>query len=87
MPAGASCWGWTSSPGGSTAVTVGSDGELSLFRQYWVPGTVGAIVPVEGDEGWMVAAGRGFVLLCPDGWLRPIVPGRARGYPDERRRL
>jgi sugar lactone lactonase YvrE len=53
---------------------IATDGELSLFRQYWVPGTVGAIVPVEGDEGWMVSAGRGFALLYPDGMLRPIVP-------------
>ncbi len=52
---------------------VGIDGELSLVREYWVPGTVGAIVPVQGDEGWMVAAGRGFVLLRPNGSLRPIV--------------
>jgi sugar lactone lactonase YvrE len=52
---------------------IGFDGELSLLHEYWVPGTVGAIVPVQGDEGWVVAAGRGFVLLRPDGWLRPIV--------------
>jgi sugar lactone lactonase YvrE len=52
---------------------VGVDGELSLLRHYWIPGTVGAVVPVQGDEGWVVAAGRGFVLLSPDGWLRPIV--------------
>jgi sugar lactone lactonase YvrE len=53
---------------------IASDGGLSLAREYWVPGTVGAIVPVEGDEGWLVAAGRGFVLLAPDGSLRPITP-------------
>ncbi len=53
---------------------VASDGELSVVREYWVPGTVGAIVPVEGDDGWVVSAGRGFVLLAPDGSLRPIAP-------------
>jgi sugar lactone lactonase YvrE len=53
---------------------VADDGSLSLVRDYWVPGTVGAIVPVQDDEGWMVAAGRGFVHLRPDGSLRPIVP-------------
>ncbi len=52
---------------------IADDGGLSVLRHYWVPGTVGAIVPVQGDEGWMIAAGRGFVLLSPDGSLRPIV--------------
>jgi sugar lactone lactonase YvrE len=58
---------------------VGDDGGLSLIRPYWVPGTVGAIVPIKGDEGWLVSAGRGFVLLRPDGWLRPIVQVAAVG--------
>ena len=53
---------------------VESDGELTLVREYWVPATVGAIVPVAVDEGWVVSAGRGFVLLAPDGSLRPIAP-------------
>ncbi len=51
---------------------VGEGGELSLIRDYWVPGTVGAVVPVDGDEGWILAAGRGFVHLAPDGSLRPL---------------
>jgi sugar lactone lactonase YvrE len=29
--------------------------------------TVGAITPVDGDDGWLLAAGRGFVQLTPDG--------------------
>ena len=52
---------------------VDEDGGLSLVRAYQVPGTVGAIVPVQDDEGWILAAGRGFVHLSPDGDLRPIV--------------
>ena len=32
-----------------------------------VPGTVGAIAPIEGNEGWLLAAGRGFVHLRPYG--------------------
>jgi sugar lactone lactonase YvrE len=48
------------------------NGGLSLVREYWVPGTVGAIAPMHGDDGWMLAAGRGFVHLSPDGWLRPV---------------
>jgi sugar lactone lactonase YvrE len=47
-------------------------GDLSLLRRYWVPGTVGAVVPSGGDDGWMMAAGRGFVHLSPEGALRPI---------------
>jgi sugar lactone lactonase YvrE len=37
-----------------------------------VPGTIGAITPIEGDDGWLLAAGRGFVHLLPDGAQRPI---------------
>ena len=52
---------------------VADDGGLSLVRGYTVPGTVGAVAPVEGDEGWILAAGRGFVQLSPDGSLRSIL--------------
>ena len=51
---------------------VADDGGLSPVRTYQVPGTVGAIAPVQGDEGWLLAAGRGFVHLSPDGSLRPL---------------
>jgi sugar lactone lactonase YvrE len=51
---------------------VTDEGDLTLVRAYTVPGTVGAIAPVEGDEGWVLAAGPGFVHLSPDGLLRPI---------------
>ncbi len=44
-------------------------GDLSLIREYEVPGTVGAVAPVRGDEGWILAAGRSFVRLSPDGSL------------------
>ncbi len=48
-------------------------GALSLVREYWVPGTVGAVAPMGGDDdGWMLATGRGFVHLGPDGSLRPV---------------
>jgi sugar lactone lactonase YvrE len=49
-----------------------TDGQLSLVRDYWVPGTVGAVVPVAEDDGWILAAGRGFVYLSPDGSMRSI---------------
>jgi sugar lactone lactonase YvrE len=51
---------------------VADGGGLSLVRDYRVPGTVGAIVPVDGDEGWVLASGRGFVHLSPDGSLRSL---------------
>jgi sugar lactone lactonase YvrE len=51
---------------------VAGDGGLILVREYAVPGTVGAVIPVAGDEGWVLAAGRGFVHLAPDGSQRPI---------------
>jgi sugar lactone lactonase YvrE len=51
---------------------VADDGALSLVRDYWIPGTVGSVVPVHGYDGWLLAAGRGFVYLSPDGSLLPI---------------
>ena len=30
------------------------------------------IAPIEGDEGWLLGAGRGFVHLAPDGTHRTI---------------
>jgi sugar lactone lactonase YvrE len=51
---------------------VDADGGLGLIREYQVPGTVGAIVPVHGDEGWVLAAGRGFAYLSRDGNIRPL---------------
>ena len=52
---------------------IADDGALTLIGSYTVPGTVGAIAPVEGDEGWVLAAGQGFVHLSPEGVLQPIV--------------
>jgi sugar lactone lactonase YvrE len=52
---------------------VTADGGLTFVGAYWVPGPVGAIAPVEGDDGWILAAGRGIVHLAPNGWMRPIV--------------
>ena len=51
---------------------VGDDGSLSLVSHYQLPGTVGAIAPVQDDEGWILAADRGFLYLAPDGSVRPI---------------
>lgn len=52
---------------------VDDDGGLVPVRTYQLRGTVGAITPVEGDEGWLLAAGRGFAHLSPDGAVRALV--------------
>ncbi len=46
---------------------IDSDGRLSRVRSYDLNEPVGAIAPIEGDDGWLVAAGRGFLHLAPDG--------------------
>jgi sugar lactone lactonase YvrE len=51
---------------------VDDDGALLPVRTYQVPRTVGAIAPVQDDDGWLLAAGRGFVHLSPDGGLQPV---------------
>ena len=51
---------------------VEDDGDLIPVRTYEVPGTVGAVTPIEGDEGWLLASNRGFAHLSPDGSLRPL---------------
>jgi sugar lactone lactonase YvrE len=51
---------------------VDDDGCLRLVQVYELPGTVGMIAPVDGDEGWLLGAGRAFVHLTPDGSLRTI---------------
>src|SRR5215471_3511844 len=51
---------------------VADDGSLVPVRTYDVPGTVGAIAPVLGDDGWLLASNRGFAHLALDGSLHPI---------------
>jgi sugar lactone lactonase YvrE len=51
---------------------IDDQGDLIRTHSYLVSATVGAIAPVQDDEGWLLAAGRGFVHLSPDGSLRPI---------------
>jgi sugar lactone lactonase YvrE len=52
--------------------SVDEAGGLVPVRTYQVPGTVGAVAPVDGDDGWLLAAGQGFTHLRPDGSLQPI---------------
>ncbi|HUO74175.1 MAG TPA: SMP-30/gluconolactonase/LRE family protein [Solirubrobacteraceae bacterium] len=58
---------------------VGVDGRLAPVRVYTLPGTVGAIAPIEGDEGWLLAADRGFVHLSPDGSTHTLTEVAPRG--------
>ena len=51
---------------------VAADGQLELLQAYTVAGTVGAIAPIEGDDGWLLAAGRSFLHLAPDGSTRHL---------------
>ena len=51
---------------------VQDDGSLERTHVYELPWTVGMIAPVEGDGGWLLGAGRGFVYLAPDGTHRTI---------------
>src|SRR3954453_6344582 len=60
---------------------IADDGALIPVATHHVPGTVGAIAPVHGDDGWLLAANRGFLHLSPDGSLRPLAdaaPARTR---------
>jgi len=58
---------------------VGDDGLLKRVRVYQLPGTVGMIAPVKGDDGWVLGAGRGFVYLTPDGTQRLIAQAAPAG--------
>jgi sugar lactone lactonase YvrE len=51
---------------------VGDDGSLTPVRTYDLPFTVGAVAPVEDDDGWLLAARRGFMHLALDGAVREI---------------
>jgi len=48
------------------------DGALTSVGVYELPWPVGMIAPIEGDDGWLLGAGRGFVYLAPDGTHRTI---------------
>ena len=52
---------------------VDADGALVPVRSYQVPGTVAAAAPIHDDQGWLLAANRGFMYLSPNGERRPLV--------------
>ncbi len=49
-----------------------ADGTPEHVRVYQLPTTVGMIAPVEGDDGWLLGAGRSFVHLALDGTQRTL---------------
>ena len=49
-----------------------NDGLIERTGVYQLPGTVGMIAPIQGDDGWVLGAGRGFVHLALDGTQRAI---------------
>jgi len=51
---------------------LGDAGQVIHGGSYHVAATVGAVAPIDGDEGWLVAADRSFVHLSPDGAVRPL---------------
>jgi sugar lactone lactonase YvrE len=58
---------------------INDDGSLSQVGTHEVPGTVGAIAPIENDEGWLLAAGRTITYLRPNGELRLIAEVSSEG--------
>jgi sugar lactone lactonase YvrE len=51
---------------------VDSNGGLVPVRTYEVGGLVGAVTPIDGDDGWLLARDRGFAHLALDGSVRQI---------------
>ena len=49
-----------------------NDGLIERVGVYQLPETVGMIAPIQGDDGWILGAGRGFVHLALDGTQRTI---------------
>ena len=51
---------------------IADDGSLVRVDTHDVRGSIGAVVPIEGDDGWLVARDRGVAYLSLDGVVRPI---------------
>ncbi len=51
---------------------VSDDGSLVPVRAYQLPETIGAIAPLAGADGWLLATGRGFAYLTSEGAVHPI---------------
>ena len=51
---------------------VRDDDSIERLGVYQLPTTVGMIAPIQGDDGWVLGSGRGFVHLAFDGSQRTI---------------
>ncbi|CAA9480224.1 MAG: hypothetical protein AVDCRST_MAG38-1971 [uncultured Solirubrobacteraceae bacterium] len=59
---------------------VGAAGPLEDLGDLALDRPLGAVAPVEGDDGWLAAAGRGFARLGRDGSLAPIAELAPAGH-------
>jgi len=66
---------------------VADGGSLSLIATYQLPGTVGAIAPVEDDDGWLLSSGQGLCVPLIGRLPTPPRPGRPGRNSDEERGL
>ncbi len=60
---------------------VDDDGGLLRVRRYDIGAPLGAVAPVDGDDGYLLAADRGFARLGQDGalsWLAEVSPPGTR---------
>jgi sugar lactone lactonase YvrE len=74
---------WVDITGGTLFVEdVDAAGEAVPAGRWEVTTTLGAVVPVDDHDGWLLAAGRGFFHLRPDGSVREV-----RGVVPEGHRM
>ena len=59
---------------------VTGDGRLEDYGELELERPLGAVAPVESDESWLAAAGRGLARLGRDGRLAPIVELAPAGH-------
>ena len=61
-----------------------SGGRLQLVRSYTLGQPVGAVNPVAAGDGWLLAAGLGFVHLAEDGSATQLLELDPASTPDQR---
>jgi sugar lactone lactonase YvrE len=63
--------------------TVADDGTLTEVGRYLVGQPVGAVVPVAGRAGWLLARGTGVAYLAADGTVTPLVDVAPEGRMND----
>ena len=79
MRAATSSCGSTSWPGASSATGSPTTVRSCRCAPTRCPGRSARSRPIEGDEGWLLAAGRGFAHLSPDGRVRRLAEAAPAG--------